>query len=115
MDGNGAFPGEVQGIGLQPQENLHYSLLISRNNWAFEVTFIALLLLEYILIAIRLSYLSKFGVELNFELISKLSLNTHDFFDGLSDVKGLDIFPELASSDLSVVQQVLNQKAHDIG
>ena len=69
VDGNGAFPGELQCIGLQPQENLHYSLLISRYDWAPQLIVVALFLLENILIAIRFSYFFELGVELDFELI----------------------------------------------
>jgi hypothetical protein len=49
---------------------------------------------------------------LDFLILGCLSLDTHYFFDGISDIKLLYILSEFASFDLSEIQQILDQEIH---
>ena len=72
--------------------------------------------MTYILpIWINLSRAFKSVTELNAFFSSFLSLNAHNFFYWLSDVKSAGVLPKFACFDLAVVKKILDHVVHDLG
>ena len=105
--------GELESIRLQIQQHLHDPLLVRVEERAeasgrLPDEFIQLV------VALFLAEVREPGPELDSGLVSFLTLNAHDLLDSFSDVEWFDVGPEFTRLDLGVVQEVLNEEAHQL-
>ena len=75
---------EFESVGLQVQQNLHDSMLVGAHD-------------------VLIFHTDKLGFEVDAHFIRFLSLDTHDLFDSLTDIKFFVVYSELAGLNLSVV------------
>ena len=94
--------GELQSVGLQPQQHLHNPVFIAADHRA---------LLPLLLIA----DIDESGVELYILIFSFLPLDAHHFLNGVFDVEHKVVLSELVSFNLSEVKQVLDNEVHQLG
>jgi hypothetical protein len=93
---------EFNGIRLQVQYDLHNSLSIVINYWTFKTS--------QTVFRLRNSFIS--GKEFDSFALRLLNLNLNYFVNRILQIEIPEIPSELASFDLSVVQEVLYEMLH---
>ena len=97
--------GELKGVWLETKEHLHDSMFVSGDHRRIK----EILIILCVILSLNICESWK---ELDFLIKSFLTLNAHYFFDRVNNIKCCDVSSELAGFDLSIIKQILNNKAH---